>query len=215
MILRKEMRVELRTREALHLMALFGLLTAALFSATLGLSPAAAQAGPGLLWLVMVFAALLGVPRSFLREREDETLGGLRGAPIGPGAIMAGKVLHNLLLLTLLEAVLFPLFAVFFGYPYPGDPLLAFGVLLLGMAGLVVAASALSALLLHTRTREMLLPVLLAPLLLPLAFASVGALRKVLQGYAADAGREVLLLLVYTGTMTILAWLTAEYVLEE
>lgn len=214
-LLVRELREEFRTRETLSLVVLFALLVDLLYSAALGPFPEVRDVAPGLLWLLLLFTAMLTLPRGLAKEREAGTLEGLLASPAPAGSIYLAKMLAGLLFLLASLGVAFPVFFVLLGYPYPASPGGGLGVLALGAAGMAAVGSVFSLLLVQARAREMLLPVLLAPVLFPFLLSGVAALRKVLLGFPEEAGREVLLLAVYTGVMLTLALLTAEFALEE
>ena len=175
-VLAKELRSEFRTRDLLNTSIIFVLMVVVLFS--FAFDPTAAESrrfGPGLLWLAFLFAGSLMLHPSFAREQANETLYALRLAPVEPFAILLGKVLANLVFLSLAEVLLLPVFAVLYNVqllPVLDHLLLVLG---LGTLGLTVTGTVFSAVAAQARMRELLLPLLLLPVLTPVLIASVEA----------------------------------------
>ena len=171
-ILGKELRTEFRTRELLSTTIVFVLMVVVLFSFTF--DPSAAESrrfGPGLLWIAFLFAGSLMLHPSFMREQANDTLAGLRLAPIEPFAILTGKILANFLFLLLAELLLLPVFAVLYDVrltPVQGRLLPVMLVLILGTLGLTTVGTVFSAVASQARMRELLLPLLLLPVLTPI-----------------------------------------------
>jgi len=172
-IFAKEVRTELRTRELLVTTAVFTLVVVFMFS--FSFDPTSAESrrfGPGLLWIAFLFAGTLMLEPSFLREQANDTLAALRLAPIDPYAILLGKTLANFLFLIITEALLLPVFSVFYNVSLlPALPGLVL-VCVLGTLGIVVPGTIFSAVTAHARMRELLLPLLLLPILTPILIAA-------------------------------------------
>jgi len=172
-ILAKEIRTELRTRELLVTTAVFTLVVVFMFS--FSFDPTSAESrrfGPGLLWIAFLFAGTLMLEPSFMREQANDTLAALRLAPIDPCAILFGKMLANFLFLIITEALLLPVFSVFYNVSLlPSLPGLAL-VCVLGTLGIVVPGTIFAAVTAHARMRELLLPLLLLPILTPILIAA-------------------------------------------
>jgi heme exporter protein B len=199
-------------------MLLFSLLSILIFSYTVGVFiTTVPEIGPGLLWLVFIFTGMLGLSRAFVREKELGTLEGLRLSPVSGTDILVGKIIYNFALLLVIEVIAFPLFLLFFNFPVRGSLLLAFFFLSIGNLGFAVVGSAMSALVLNARARELLLPVILFPVLFPVIIASILALKKILVEGATfiNTFSEVRLIVAYTVMMAVIALLTFDYALEE
>src|ERR1700689_3502509 len=167
-LLGKELRLEFRSRELLSATIIFALVVVVLFS--FAFDPTAAESrryGPGLLWIAFLFAGSLMLNPSFAREQNNETLDALRMAPISSFAILLGKILANLIFMSLAELVLVPVFAVLYNLSLAGIVWRLILVLVLGTLGLTVTGTVFSAVAAHARMRELLLPLLLLPLLPP------------------------------------------------
>jgi heme ABC exporter ATP-binding subunit CcmA/heme exporter protein CcmB len=182
-LLQKELRIELRTREILPAMGLMALVAIVLFSVTVGLDPALVRsAAPGLLWTTFTFAAMLGLSRAQAVERERAAALAVLAAPVDRGAILAAKAISQFLWILATELLSLVAFGVLLNidlWPRLGTLL---PVLLLGSAGLSLVGTLLSAVAAGTRLREVLLPLLLVPMALPLLIGAARATAKVLEG---------------------------------
>jgi heme exporter protein B len=218
-ILAKELRTEFRTRELLSTTVVFVLMVVVLFSFTF--DPSAAESrrfGPGLLWLAFLFAGSLMLHPSFTREQANDTLSGLRLAPIEPFAILTGKILANLLFMLFAELILLPIFAVLYDVsllPLAGRLLPLLGVLLLGTLGLTTTGTVFSAVAAQARMRELLLPLLLLPVLTPVLIASTEATAGLLADPPALDRVWLLFLAAFDIIFLTASWLFGEYLLEE
>ncbi len=194
-IIRKDIRVEWRGRQGVPVMLVFSLLVVFLFNFALQLSPEL-QSGlaAGLLWVSLAFAATLGLNRSISLERERRALDGLLLAPVDRSAIFFGKSMSNFLFTTLVALILVPVFSLFYGQNMLKLPLLL--IILLGVGAYTSLGTLLAALSIQTRTRDVLLPVLLYPLALPILIAAVEASRGILSGQSLGDSRSWLLLLL-------------------
>ncbi|HEY3247922.1 MAG TPA: heme exporter protein CcmB [bacterium] len=213
----KDLVLELRTKEILTAMAVFSVLVAVVFS--FAFSPSADDAVrllPGMLWVTLAFAAILGLSRSFMLERDQECLEGLRLFPFDRSAIYAGKAVANLLFLFAVEVVLLPALAAISGVSLLPRlfPLLA--VLALGSIGLVVVGTLFSAMSVHTRIREVLLPVLMLPLAAPVLISATKAMQGLLAGRSwTDVLPGIRILGAFDVIFAVIGYLVFEYVLEE
>ncbi len=215
-LVRKELRAELHTRELLNTTIIFALMVVVLFS--FAFDPTVAESrrfGPGLLWIAFLFAGSLMLHPSFAREQANDTLHALRMAPVEPFAIVLGKTLANLLFLFLAEIVLLPVFAVLYNVavlPVLGRLLL---VLALGTFGLVVTGTVFSAVAAQARMRELLLPLLLLPILTPLLISCVEATAGLLDDPPELPVSWFTLLLGFDVVFLTASWLLCDHLLEE
>lgn len=215
-ILAKDLRIEWRTRESLASVLVLGVLLLLVFVFAHDPDPRAAPAlAPAVLWTAVVFVGLLGVQRTFLLEREQDCLAGLLAAPVDPGAIFAAKLGTNVVLLGATQAVVVPLTALFFHLDLlailPGLAL----VLALGNLGFAALATLFAAMAVRTRAREVMLPLLVLPILVPLLIAAVVATRAVLAGGLGDALDAVRVLVAFDVIFTVAGWLLFEYVVRD
>lgn len=215
-ILRKEIRAEMRTRELLQTTVTFVVIVVVLFS--FAFEPSAAEArryGPGLLWIALLFAGSLMLNPSFAKEQANDTIYALRMAPVSPFSIYLGKMLANLLFLAITEAILLPVFAVLYNVSlWPVIGRLAI-VLLLGAFGLAVTGTVFSAVATQARMREMLLPLLVLPILIPLMIAAVEATAELLASPAVLDRTWVMVLVAFDIIYFAAAWILSDYLLEE
>jgi heme exporter protein B len=215
LIVWKDVLAELRTREMLGSMLVFALLVTVVFSFTLDREAAEMkELAPGLLWVAFTFAGTLGLNRSFALEKAGNPLQGLVLAPLDRSAIYVAKMLGNLLFLSLAEGIIVPLFWVLHdmsGFPWP----LAL-IIPLGTVGFVAAGTLFSAMTAGTRAREVLLPILLLPVSVPVIVAATKATGIVLtQDSVAAAAGWIRLLVACDVVFLVLSILTFEYVIEE
>ena len=203
-LLRKDLLLELRSRELLPAMALFvvAALTVFHFALPAGSSDLAAQ---GLLWLAILFTALLGLSRAFVAEREQGVLDGLVLAPCDRSAIWLAKTLSVLSFLVIVEAIALPAFGLFFSRV----SLTTVAAVVLADVGLCAVGVLIAAMAVGSRTRELLLPLLFLPLALPIVVGGVGA------SVAANPGRYLGFLAVYDLVFAIICWASFEYVVAE
>jgi heme exporter protein B len=201
---RKDLKLELRSRDTLPAMLLFVVSALVVFHFAL---PAGASdlAAYGLLWVALVFTALLGLVRAFVAEREEALLDGLVLAVHDLSAIWLGKGLSMVAFLSLAAALALPAFALFF--EPVGWTLVA--AVLLANVGLAAVGTLLSAMAAASRARELLLPLLFLPLVIPLVVGGIGATA------ADDPGRYLAFLGLYDLVFAILSWASFEYVVTE
>jgi heme exporter protein B len=200
---RKDLLLELRGRETLPAMALF--VVAMLVAFRFALSDEDTDAAAGLLWLAILFTALLGLGRAFVAEREQGVLDALVLAPCDRSAIWLGKLLATLAFLVLVELIALPAFALFF----TGVSGATIAAVALADLGICAVGTLLAAMAVAGRARELLLPLLFLPLALPIVVGGVGAT------VVDDPGRFLGFLALYDAVFAILAWATFEYVVVE
>jgi heme exporter protein B len=221
-ILRKDVRTEVRTRQMISSMFVFAVLVLLVFNFTLLLDEVRAiELGPGILWVAFVFAATLGLNRSFAIEGENRCLSGLMLAPAPRSAIYFGKLLSNVLFTVAMEIFVLPLFVVFFNLSLwdlltPSELATFFLVLLLGTVGYAAVGTILAGVAANTTMREVLLPVLLFPVSVPIVIGAAEATRLLFdENPDTTPWIWVRVLLVFTLVFLIVSWLTFEYVIEE
>jgi len=201
---RKDLLLELRARDTLPAMLLFVVSTLVVFHFVLP-GNSSELAATGLLWVAIVFTALLGLSRAFAAEREQGVIDGLVLAPSDRSAIWLGKALSVLVFLALAEIVALPAFAIFYA-PVDG-PTIA-GVVLADL-GIAAVGTLLAAMAAASRARELLLPLLFLPLAIPIVVGGVGA------SVTDDPGRYVGFLGLYDALFAIICWASFEYVVTE
>jgi heme exporter protein B len=162
-----------------------------------------------------VFTGVLGVQRAFLLERENDCLAGLLTAPLDPAAIYLGKLAGNVVLLAVMQAIVVPLVGLFLHVDLlPVLPGLLV-VCLLGNLGFAALATLFAAIAVRTRAREVMLPLLLLPLLVPLLIGAVVSTRAVLAGGVGDAGGALAVLLAFDVVFAVAGWLLFTYIVRD
>lgn len=224
-IAKKDLKAEFRTKQMLNSMMIFALLVIVIFSFAFGNEASIFIQGmnkkivdllaPGMLWITFTFAGMLGLSRSFAGEKEEGCLEGLKLCPVDRSAIYNGKVLSNTVLMFLMEIAAIPIFVVLFSYDIKNIPGLIL-VVMLGTFGFIFVGTLLSALTVNTRTRELLLPVILFPVLIPVILSAVTATGTMLaSGGISDIAGELQILAVYDVIFFIVAQLVFEYTIED
>jgi len=209
----KDIRTELRTKDIFTALLLFALLVMVVFSFAFEPGTSATrQATPGLLWVAFIFAGVLGLNRAFTMEKDRGSLEGLLLCPVDRSTIYWGKLASSLLLMLAMEVLVFPLFAIFFNLPLWLPAL--FIIAPLGTIGFVAVGTLFSAMAVHTRAREFMLPLLLFPVLVPVVIAAVEATRTALDK-GALSGSWIPLLLAFDVLFLAVSSLGFDFVLEE
>jgi heme exporter protein B len=213
-IIHKDLTAEFHTREMLSAMLVFALLALLIFSFAFDLRGRMAEAAaPGIFWVTAAFAGTLGLSRSMAREQQTGGIEGLLLAPMDRSLIFFGKALGNFVLMLLVDVVMLPLTTMLFDVS-----LLRWGVLLvvlLGTAGYAAVGTLLAAIAVNTRAREVMLPILLLPLAVPLLIAAVRATGGLLQGAALfEVNPWIRILVTYDLIISAVAILTFGYVIE-
>ncbi len=203
-LVRKDLLLELRARDTLPAMLLFVVAVFVVFHFTL---PAKSSdvAASGLLWVAILFTALLGLGRAFVPEREQRVLDGLVLAPCDRSAIWIAKSIATLAFLVAAEVVALPVFALFF---HGVGAATVAGVVLADL-GICAVGSFLGAMAVVTRARDLLLPLLFLPLAIPIVIGGVGA------GVVHAPGRYLAFLALYDALFGLVCWATDEYVVTE
>ncbi len=174
LVVRKDLTVEVRSREILYTTAFFALACVLVFSFALVKEGRALEdAAAGILWIAIAFSGTLALGRVFERERHAETLRALLLAPASRPALYVGKLLGIVLLLASVEIVLVPLTALLFDAPFGARPLLLVALLAAGTVGFAAVGTLFAAMLVRTRSRDVMLPILLYPITIPVIIAGV------------------------------------------
>lgn len=211
----KDLAMELRSRELLGAMLVFALLVILIFNFALELDVRTrATVTSGVLWATFAFAGTLGLNRSMAIEKDRGCLDGLLLAPVDRSALYFGKMLGNLTFMMIVEAIVLPVYSALYNTNLFNPGLLL--VILLGSLGYVVVGTILSAMAVQARTRDVLLPILLFPVILPVLIAAVKASNGYLQGLeAAEIMPWLNLLIVFDVIFTATAFMVFDFVVEE
>jgi heme exporter protein CcmB len=174
LVLKKDFAIEVRSREILYTTLLFAISCVMIFSiAFVKEGEPVPGAAPGILWVAIAFAGTLALGRTFERERYAETLRALLLAPAPRAAIYVGKLLGMVVLMTTAELLLVPTIAFLFRAPLFSRPLLLVALLVLGTVGFASVGTLFAAMLIRARTRDVMLPILLYPITIPVMIAGV------------------------------------------
>lgn len=214
-IIWKDLAAEMRSRELLTAMLVFALLVILIFNFALDLDATTRKvATPGILWATFAFAGTLGLNRSMALEKDRGCFDGLLLAPVDRSSIYFGKLISNLVFMLIVEAVVLPVYSVLYNTNLFNPGLVS--VILLGSVGYVAVGTLLSSMAIQTRTRDVLLPILLFPVIIPILIAAVKASSGFLQGIAlAEIMPYINLLLVYDVIFTAVAFMVFDFIVEE
>ena len=217
-VVRKDLRVELRTGEAVPAMLLFSVSTFVLFHFALDRGSVEGDLAAGVLWVTLLFAAVLGITRLFVAEREQGGFDGFLLAPVDRTSLFVAKAAVLFCFLVAVELAAVPAFAILLLEPSPwGAVPELVAVVLLANLGVAVVGTLIGALGIQTRARELIVPILALPLMLPLAIAAARATSPLLLEAGAQAlpGRWLLVLGLYDLVFGLLAFAVFDFLLEE
>ncbi len=211
----KDLAAELRSRELLSSMLVFALLVILIFNFALELdAKTRASVTSGVLWVTFAFAGTLGLNRSMATEKDRGCLDGLLLTPVDRSAIYFGKAIGNLVFMFIVELIVLPVYSILYTTNLFQPGLLL--VILMGSIGYIAVGTLLSAMAVQSRTRDVLLPILLFPLAIPVLVAAVKASGGFLSGAAMpDIWPWLNLLIAYDVIFTAVAFMVFDYVVEE
>ena len=214
-VLTKDVILELRTKDILASVMVFALLVIVIFNFALDPTPrTVALVAPGILWVAFLFGGVLGLNRSFAIEQDRGNLYGLMLAPVGRDVIFFGKLLGNFLFMVVVEAFIYPVFAVLFNLPIWIPGLLP--IALLATLGIATVGTAFSAMAINTRSREVMLPVLFFPVVVPVIVAAVEASGVMIRGdESAELTRWIPFLAVFDAIFLVVCPAAFSLVIEE
>lgn len=214
-IAQKDLAAELRTKENLAAMIVFALIVLVIFNFAFELQDVdLTVVGAGVLWVAFTFSGILGLGRSFAMERDKGCLEGVLLSPVDRGAIFLGKVISNFIFISTMEAITLPLYAILNNSALPWWPLVLY--IVLGTLGFAAVGTLFSAMAASTKMREVMLPILLFPVAIPLLMAAVKLTGGALQ--ARDFSELALwfnILVLYDALFLVVAFWVFEYVVEE
>jgi len=212
----KDVSAELRTREMVSSMLVFSLLVILIFNFAFDLRADNQRTlAPGVLWVAIAFGGMLGLSRSFIVEIDRGSIEGLLLAPMDRSAIYLGKMLGNVLFMAGVEIIILPVFVVLFNLS-AGELLPLAGIVVLGTIGFAGVGTLFSAMVVHTRAREVLLPVLLFPVVIPVMLSAVRLTAAVLDGLPlAEMQNWLSLLIAFDAIFLALSVILFDYVMEE
>jgi len=210
----KDVVAELRTKEMFSSMLVFALLVIVIFNFSFDLRVEnIAQVAPGVLWVTFAFASTLELNRSLALEMENDCLDGLLLAPMDRSVIYFGKMLGNLVFICAIEALILPIFSVIFDLNLIRPPLLL--TIFLGTVGFAGVGTLLSAIAVNTRAREVMLPVLLFPIILPVVIAATKATGGILDGLPlGDIAHWLRFLVAFDIIFLVVSYMTFDFVVQ-
>ncbi len=214
-VIRKDLWMEMRRPEVLPAVLVFALLAVFLFNFALEFQPALRSAlVPGLLWLTITFSGTLGINRSIAIEKDRGSFDGLLLAPVERSAIFFGKTASVFCTLIIVEGILIPAFSLFYNVNLFLPALL--GICMLGSLGYVSAGVLMGSIAVQTKSQEILLPILLLPIALPLLISAVKASNAVVAGAGlGDVMPWLNFLIVYDLIFSALALMVFDAIVEE
>lgn len=212
----KDIVSELRTKETISSMLIFSLLIPVIFGFAFDPdSDTVKKVFPGVLWVALVFSGILGLNRAFQAEKANDCISGLMLATVDRGVIYLGKMISNFIFMLIVDILTIPILFILFDYKMKGSPLNLILVVLLGTWGFIAVGTFLASLAVNTRNSEILLPVILFPLLVPLLIAAVQATGAIVAGEPLSQWSSWFSMLVaYDLIFTVVAWLLFDFVLE-
>jgi len=214
-ILWKDLKIEIRTKEAISAAFVFCVLTLVIFNFALDTNAEEARRlAAGFFWVAFAFSGVLALNRSFAIEKESGCARALMLAPIDRGAIYVGKFAANVIFMFLIELLVLPLFMIFFDVQVGSSIGWLLLIFFLGAVGFSSVGTLFSAVAANTRMRELLLPILLLPVTIPALIASVEATSWAL-GAPIEVSFWFKLLVVYDVVFVTACFLVFEFVLEE
>ena len=211
----KDVLLELRTKDVITSVVVFALLVGVIFNFAFDPTPdVIALVVPGILWVAITFAGVLGFNRSFILEKDNGSLDGLLLCPVSRDVIYFGKLLGIVVFMMVMEAILLPLFSVLYNFSLL-DPLLFF-IAFLATLGFAAVGTLFSAIAVNTRSREVMLPILLLPVAAPVLIAAVEATAVIMDGATlGQIGRWWQILVAFDVIFLVVAAFLFGTVLEE
>ena len=211
----KDIVLELRSKDLVLSVIVFGLLVVVVFNFALNSTPQrAVELAPGILWVAFAFAATLAMNRSFVREQEQGGLEGLLVSPVSRDAIFLAKAITSFIFMVLVEAALLPAYAVLLDFSALSFTLIF--TIVLATLGFALVGTLFSAMAAQTRSREIMLPVLFFPIILPVIIAAVEASTRAVGGETfVGLGRWLPLIAVFDAVFLVICPWVFSFVVEE
>jgi heme exporter protein B len=212
----KDLVSEIRSRETISSMFFFALIVILVFSFSFSMDQEAArELIAGIIWVAFAFTGIIGLGKSFAAELQNDCLEHLQISPAPKGAIYLGKLTANLLFMLVVEVILFPMFVIFFNLDVVEELPLLLLIFALATLGLSTVGTLFSAMTVHIRAREVMLPILLLPLAVPVMIAAVEATRGALNGLPLSLyGNWLQLLAVFDVVFTVLSFWAFEWIID-
>ncbi len=213
----KDLLSEIRSRENISSMFFFALIVILIFSFSLSMDQETVRETiPGILWIAFSFTGIIGLGKSFLVETQNDCMENMLMAPIPKGAVYLGKLIGNFLFMLIVEVILFPLFVIFFNLDILGQIPMIMLICFLGTLGLSAMGTLLSAMTVQIKAREVMFPLMLLPLVVPVIIGAVEATRGALNGSPLNLYQQWLqLLAVFDLVFLIVSYWLFEFILED
>ncbi len=216
-IIEKDLLLELKTKEVINSMLVFALLVVVVFSFIF--EPGAEyknDLSAGILWMAIIFSGILGLNKSMMNEINGGNLNALLLAPVDKSAIFFGKALSNFLFMLIMEAITIPIFVIFYDVPILNNFFMTLITLFIGTYGFAVLGTLFSIISVKSKTREVMLPILLLPIIIPVVLSSIQAMNIFLRGDdIADSYKWLQLLAVFDIVFTLVIYVIFDFVIEE
>lgn len=209
----KDLLIEKRTKESLSVMLVFSVLVIVVFNfAFVG----RLDIGAGVLWIAFAFSGILGLNRAFVSEKENDALQGLMLIPVDRGAIYIGKFFGNFLFMFVMELIILPVFGILYNFDLTTIVFPMILICALGTWGFNSVGTIYAAISANTKMREVMLPILVFPVIIPVIVASVESTAALMDGAAlAEVFQWLQLLAAFDVISIVVATLTFEYILED
>ena len=206
---------EMRTREIISSVLVFTLLVIVIFNFAFGTNQTTLNlVAPGILWVTFTFAGVLSLNRAFVPEKEQGCLEGLMACPVSREVIYVGKMLGSLLFMLIIEAIALPIFAFLFNLPVLSLQIVVITVL--ATIGFVIVGTLFSALAVNTKAREMVLPILFLPVVIPIIISAVLATGTALAGGSwSELASGIQIIAVFDVIFLVVSLLVFPFVIEE
>ncbi|MGI1660105.1 MAG: heme exporter protein CcmB [Desulfitobacterium sp.] len=212
----KDLLSELKTKEMISGILVFSLLTMVIFNFAFDPNlDTIKQVFPGIMWVAFSFAGITGLNRSFLTEKTNDCLTGLTLCTLDRGVIYLAKSISNFIFMFIVEVITVPMMFILFDYKFRGSPLFLGLIIILGTWGFISIGTFLSALAINTRNSEILLPIILFPLIVPVLIAAVQGTGVIINGGTwFDVSNWLKILLAFGAIFTAVPWILFDYLLE-
>ncbi len=216
-LVKKDLRIDFRTKDIFLSMFIFSLLVLVVFNFSFDFNLVdRLKVAPAILWVSILFSTVLGLNKSFQNEKENDTLFGVILAPVDPGVLYFSKFTSNLLFLIAVEVFLTGAFILFFNIPLGGNVLQLVMVLLLADVGIISLGTLVSAMAVNTRARETMLPIILFPMLVPVILSAINLTTLIVNGLPLANGDNWLKMIIAFDIIFLFSsWLTFDTIIKE
>ena len=213
----KDLMSEIRSRENVSSMFFFALIIILIFSVSLSMDQEMVKEMiPGILWIAFSFTGIIGLGKSFLVETQNDCMENLLMSPIPKGAVYLGKLIGNFLFMMVVEIIILPLFVIFFNLDIFGQIPMIMLICFLGTLGLAAMGTLLSAMTVQIKAREVMFPLMLLPLVVPVIIGAVEATKGALNGDPLKLYQQwIQLLAVFDLVFLIVSYWLFEFILED